>query len=95
LTNLEFFNPDLEKFPLLGLAYEALNKGGASPTILNAANEVAVQSFIDGKIPFLGISKVVSKALEELSSESLTEIKDIFRVDKIARDFSNDYIKHV
>ncbi len=95
LTNLEFFNPDLEKFPLLGLAYQALNKGGASPTILNAANEVAVQSFIDGKIPFLGISKVVSKALEEISSESFCDIKDIFRVDKIARNFSNDYVSHV
>ena len=62
--NLSFFEPDREKYPMLPLAYYALRKGGAYPLVYNAANEVAVEAFIQGQIPFTGIPRLVQETLE-------------------------------
>ena len=63
---LEFEPPDLAAFPCLGLAWEALEQGGAAPAVLNAANEVAVAAFLEGRLPFLGIPAVIADTLEGL-----------------------------
>jgi 1-deoxy-D-xylulose-5-phosphate reductoisomerase len=65
--NLSFEPPDLQRFPALGLARAALEAGGAAPTVLNAANEVAVDAFLGGRIGFLGIPSLVERALEQMS----------------------------
>lgn len=61
---LTFERPDLEKFPLLGYAFEAIAKGGTMPCILNAANEIAVQAFLEGKIRFTDMPKIAEKTME-------------------------------
>ena len=63
-VNLSFFEPDREKYPMLPLAYQALRRGGTYPLVYNAANEVAVEAFIQGQIPFTGIPRLVQETLE-------------------------------
>lgn len=63
---LDFFQPDMERFPCLRLAYDAVSEGGTMPAVLNAANEIAVASFLDGKIRFTQIQKVISETMEKL-----------------------------
>ena len=71
ISGLTFFEPDLEKFPALRLAREALEAGGQAPCVLNAANEQAVAAFLDGKLSFLGISRAVETALEVHAGNSM------------------------
>ena len=82
---LTFEDPDPERFPALRLAREALNEGGAAPTILNAANEVAVRRFLDGEIGFLDISAVVEKTLENVANSAINSLADIVSIDEMAR----------
>jgi 1-deoxy-D-xylulose-5-phosphate reductoisomerase len=63
LTRLTFFSPDIERFPSLGLAYEALKTGDSAQIVLNAANEVAVTAFMDKKIRFTGIPRLIEETL--------------------------------
>lgn len=82
MAGLTFQEPDMRKFPLLAIAYETIKKGGLYPTVLNAANEVAVKAFLDRKIPFTGIVTVVEKTLETVdcsASLSLDSIYDTHR----------------
>jgi 1-deoxy-D-xylulose-5-phosphate reductoisomerase len=73
-----FEKPDTEKFPLLQAAYDALNENeNISPVILNAADEVAVDLFLDGRIPFLSISKICLDALDSIPSSKLSSLEDI------------------
>jgi 1-deoxy-D-xylulose-5-phosphate reductoisomerase len=69
--DLRFEAPDLERFPCLRLACEALRAGGAAPVVLNAANEIAVASFLEGQIPFTGIARTVADVLEDAAGRSL------------------------
>jgi len=71
LATLSFERPDLERFPALGLALAALARGGGAPTILNAANEVAVAAFLDGRIGFLAIPALVERALAAADARGL------------------------
>jgi 1-deoxy-D-xylulose-5-phosphate reductoisomerase len=64
MNKLEFYPPDLESFPGLGLAFQVLETGGSSPVTFNAANEVAVEAFLAGRISFLQIPVVVSATLD-------------------------------
>ena len=82
---LTFEDPDPERFPALRLAREALDAGGAAPTILNAANEVAVRRFLDGEIGFLDISAVVEKTLENVANSAINSLADIVSIDEMAR----------
>jgi 1-deoxy-D-xylulose-5-phosphate reductoisomerase len=83
--NLEFSEPDYRRFPALGLAFEALRQGGVLPAVLNGANEVAVESFLDGKLSFNGISLLVEKTMEKVSAGSDSNIDDILQADLEAR----------
>jgi 1-deoxy-D-xylulose-5-phosphate reductoisomerase len=83
--NLTFEAPDEQKFPALRLAREALRRRGPAPIVLNAANEVAVQSFLSEEIGFLEISRVVEQSMEKASIGQLNSLADVIEIDKEAR----------
>jgi 1-deoxy-D-xylulose-5-phosphate reductoisomerase len=85
LGSISFFEPDLEKFPCLGLAYEAIRRGGNIPCALNAANESAVAAYLRDEIPFYGISDIVGECLERTNFISEPTIDDIFQTNTQAR----------
>lgn len=86
LRHLDFSPPDLKKFPCLRLAYEAAEAGGAKTVALNAADEIAVGAFLDGKIRFDQIPRVIEDTLGETSSGALESIKKVLEADREARD---------
>jgi 1-deoxy-D-xylulose-5-phosphate reductoisomerase len=94
LGALEFEAPDLERFPCLGLAYTALEQGGAWPVVLNAANEMAVEAFLAGCITFPMIPQVIERALAAADKETSPprSIADIRATDAWAREFSAETI---
>src|SRR6202162_3899795 len=69
-----FEPPDYQKFPLLGMAYEAVSAGGSAPATLNAADEIAVEAFLAGNIPFSGIAATVAECLEQVPVRKLTSV---------------------
>jgi len=81
----EFSAPDMDKFPLLGLAYESLRRGGASGCILNAADEIAVAAFLAGRIRFPAIARVVEETLNQMPHRELSSIAEILEADGDAR----------
>ncbi|MFB3779435.1 MAG: 1-deoxy-D-xylulose-5-phosphate reductoisomerase [Bryobacteraceae bacterium] len=81
----EFFPPDLNKFPLLRLAYEAQRTGGSAPCTLNAADEVAVESFLKGEISFMGIARIVEETLSRMGSKTAESVADILETDRLSR----------
>ena len=85
IARLDFGEPDLERFPALRLAREALEAGGSAPAVLNAANEVAVATFLDGRIQFPDISRLVESALEENDMPGPQSIEDVFEIDREVR----------
>lgn len=85
IARLDFGEPDLERFPALRLSREALEAGGSAPAVLNAANEVAVATFLNGKISFPDISRLVDMALQENESPAPRSIEDVFEVDRKVR----------
>lgn len=89
IARLDFGEPDLERFPALRLAREALEAGGSAPAVLNAANEVAVATFLDGRIQFTDISRLVESALEANHRPRPQSIEDVFEIDReVRRDVS-------
>ena len=89
ISNLSFYNPDSETFPLLYCAVECKRMGGAMPAVLNAANEVAVEAFLKDKISFLGISETVLKTVEKLSSLRCSKtLPELLDADKTAREYA-------
>jgi len=82
---LSFEPPDLETFACLRLALEAGAAGGTAPCVLNAADEVAVAAFLDGRIPFTAIPAAIERVLEEMPAQPLTHFEDLFAVDEEAR----------
>lgn len=85
IGKLTFEAPDIERFPSLNLAREALRKGGSAPTILNAANEIAVSKFLEGSIGFLDIAHVVAETLAQLPLKSPANLEDVVNIDHEAR----------
>lgn len=85
---LEFYLPDLEKFACLRLAFDALKQGGSAMGALNAANEVAVNAFLEGKIRFLAIANIIEKTLEKLNNAPVDSIEAILENDKNARQIA-------
>ena len=84
--SLSFMRPDYEAFPLLSLAKRAMTEGGAMGAVLNAADEVAVEAFLSGRLSFLGISEVVCEVFERmLYAKDITSLEDIFNTDAEAR----------
>lgn len=92
IGSLSFEYPDIKRFPALGLAREALNEGGSAPTILNAANEEAVRGFLDRKIGFLDIPRIVAETLERVPAAPLTSLHDVNDTDETARIAAREQI---
>ena len=95
IENLSFFKPDLPKFECLKLAFDALSEGGTAPCILNAANEVAVQAFLDNRIPFSGIPRLVNQAMEEHALDPAAELEAILEADAWARRRTEEEIPNL
>jgi 1-deoxy-D-xylulose-5-phosphate reductoisomerase len=85
LAQLEFAEPDLQQFPALGLARDALRAGGGAPTILNAANEVAVAAFLQRRIGFLDIARTVARVLDSIGTVMAGTLDEVIALDQDAR----------
>jgi 1-deoxy-D-xylulose-5-phosphate reductoisomerase len=92
IGRLDFEKPRRDMFPCLDLAFRALNSGSSYPVVLNAANEVAVQAFLDRKIPFLGIAELVEAALDQHTSCSVESLEAITDLDRSTRTFAQTFI---
>jgi len=91
ISDLTFEPPDENRFPALRLARQALKKGGNAPTILNAANEIAVEGFLAGRIGFLEIAAIVEKTLESAPHFELGTLGDVLAADGEAREIAKSY----
>lgn len=84
--NLQFEPPDVQKFPCLQIAFDCMRAGGNMPCIMNAANEVAVGAFIEGKIAFTKIPEIISRTLEKSEYIAVPDLNDYHRSDRLARE---------
>ncbi|MET0807984.1 MAG: 1-deoxy-D-xylulose-5-phosphate reductoisomerase [Pseudoxanthomonas sp.] len=91
---LDFEAPDTDAFPCLKLAWQAMAAGGTAPAILNAANEVAVSAFLQGRAAFLAIPALVANALSTLSTESADTLEGLLTADQRARQITQAAIDH-
>jgi 1-deoxy-D-xylulose-5-phosphate reductoisomerase len=89
---LEFQAPDVETFPMLALAREAGERGGTFPAAYNAANEVAVASFLAGRLPFLGIPAVVADVLARVDGAPARDLTDLVHADGVARRYAQEQL---
>ena len=85
IGKLEFYAPDLDSFPGLGLAFQVLEAGGNAPVIFNAANEIAVDAFLQKRIGFLQIASTVAAALDGCETARISGLDDVLEFDRIAR----------
>ena len=92
VSRLDFERPDMDRFPCLRLAYEAAKQGGAAATILNAANEIAVQAFLDGRLLFVDIPVVIEMTLTDMPSGQVSTLPQILEVDRAARDTASQNV---
>jgi len=92
VKNLSFEMPDTEKFPCLKLAFEALKKGETMPAVLNAANEVAVNAFLNREISFNKIPEIIKKTMKSHRVSLIREISDVLKADRWAREYAKKLI---
>jgi 1-deoxy-D-xylulose-5-phosphate reductoisomerase len=92
LSGLTFFNPDTERFPALKLAYRAANDGESMPAVMNAANEVAVEAFLEGKIGFMAIAESIEKVMNLHSPQALPSIEAVLEADRWGRVTARDVL---
>lgn len=85
ISQLTFETPDLERFPCLALAYKALKAGGTMPAALNAANEIAVQAFLDGKIRLSDIPRIIESVMSEHKTQAVSSLEIVLETDAWAR----------
>jgi 1-deoxy-D-xylulose-5-phosphate reductoisomerase len=93
LSNLTFHALDDQRFPLLKLARFVAGQGGTAPTIMNAANEIAVAAFLNLQIKFTQINEVVDSVLNTLETSNVENLETILEADKMVRDFTSNYIQ--
>jgi len=92
VAKLDFEKPDFERFPCLAMAYEALKIGGIATTALNAANEIAVDAFLNKTLAFTNIAKVIEKTLENTKNMTPDNLQDILQADSEARCISKEWV---
>jgi len=90
LGALSFERPDPQRFPCLGLAYAALRDGGTAPAVLNAANEVAVSAFLEGKLQFTAIPQVIERAMRQAPATPADSLGTVLEADRSARRAAAD-----
>jgi 1-deoxy-D-xylulose-5-phosphate reductoisomerase len=93
IGKLTFYRPDGDRFPCLGLGYEALRTGDTMPAILNAANEVAVAAYLREQIGFLDISRVIRSTMDSHTPSPLRQIDDALEADRWARSKADEFVK--
>ena len=89
----EFEPPDFEKFPLLRLAYQAQEAGGAATCILNAADEIAVEAFLEERLSFSGIAEVVSETLEKVPNRTPRCVEEVLEIDEQSRQAARNLVQ--
>lgn len=92
LSGLTFANPDYVRFPALKLAYQAMNSGESMPAVLNAANEVAVEAFLEGRIKFTSIPVIIDKTMDAHEPHALASIEEVLSVDRWGRAKSREIL---
>lgn len=92
IASLHFERPDFKRFPCLALAYRALHEGENAPATLNAANELAVQAFLDGKISFTAIPKIIEAVMDQSPVTTLLSLADVLAADQAARGIAEQSI---
>ena len=92
IAQLNFEQPDFERFPCLALAFRALRAGGNAAAVLNAANEVAVAAFLDGRLPFLGIAGVIAATMDAVPITEMPDLPSILAVDARARAVATEQL---
>jgi 1-deoxy-D-xylulose-5-phosphate reductoisomerase len=90
LSGLTFYKPDREKFPCLGLAYRAISDGESMPAVMNAANEIAVEAFLEGRIGFMQIAGVIERTMDAHQAHNLKSIEEVLLADQWGRDRARD-----
>jgi 1-deoxy-D-xylulose-5-phosphate reductoisomerase len=93
VKQMDFEPADLQRFPCLRLAYEAIQTGGTMPTVLNAANEIAVEAFLNEQIRFTDIPVVIEKTMHAISVQMADSLEAILATDKQARTVANQVIQ--
>ena len=93
VKTLSFESPDQRRFPCLGLAYEALRAGGTAPAMLNAANEVAVEAFLAGRLPFTAIPHVIESALHSMQPAGADSLQTVMEADGAARRAATESVR--
>ncbi|BCM25041.1 1-deoxy-D-xylulose 5-phosphate reductoisomerase [Methyloradius palustris] len=92
IARLDFEEPDTVRFPCLRLAFDALKKGGTAPAILNAANEIAVEAFLNGKIGFMGIPRIIESVLSDATISLASSLSTVIEADKLARKAAKEWM---
>lgn len=92
-STLTFEEPDFEKFPCLGLAYKALKIGGTMPAVLNAANEIAVQTFLDNKIRLSDIPRIIESVMDEHEAQNVSSLEAVLKADLWAREKAGQFLR--
>ncbi len=93
VATMNFERPDFARFPCLALAYRALREGESSPATMNAANEIAVKAFLDGRIAFTAIPEVIEKVMDASPTTALATLADVVATDCLARESAEKMIR--
>jgi 1-deoxy-D-xylulose-5-phosphate reductoisomerase len=91
INDLSFRKPDVARFPCLELAFRAMAAGDNAPAVLNAANEVAVEMFLEGRIGFTRIPQLVEAVLDSLPGTAIENLEDVMEQDRLARSLAMEY----
>jgi 1-deoxy-D-xylulose-5-phosphate reductoisomerase len=92
IATLTFEQPDYARFPCLALALQALRQGGSASTVLNAANEIAVEAFLDRRIGFMAIADVVAAVLDRAAGDPAVSLGDVLELDARARRIAHEEV---
>lgn len=95
LSGLSFFKPDLERFPCLALAYRALGEGESMPAVMNAANEIAVEAFLNGRISYLSIARLIEQTMDLHRSYQLESIEAVLEADRWGRQTAQSLLPSI
>jgi 1-deoxy-D-xylulose-5-phosphate reductoisomerase len=93
VARLDFEAPDLQRFPCLKLAFEAIRAAGTAPVVLNAANEVAVAAFLEHRLGFLGIAELVDSILQAMEVRKVQDLEELLEVDRQARELAEQALQ--
>lgn len=94
-SGLTFFKPDLDKFPCLGLAYRAIKDGESMPAVMNAANEIAVDAFLNGRIGFVQIAETIERTMNAHTAHNLGSIDEVLKADLWSRETAREICREM